>query len=118
MAFQSLIPFALSFLIRFNVSQDLKVSVAWHATKVQTHVIAVVWNPWEKTAKAIPDLGDQDYKNMLYVCSAAVENPIVLKPMEEWKGRQELSAVSSSYCSGQLDPQKVLLYSKLAEPQQ
>lgn len=79
---------------------------------------AVVWNPWEKTSKAIPDLGDQDYKNMLYVCSAAVENPIVLKPMEEWKGRQELSAVSSSYCSGQLDPQKVLRYSKLAEPQQ
>ncbi|XP_058195017.1 putative glucose-6-phosphate 1-epimerase isoform X4 [Rhododendron vialii] len=79
---------------------------------------AVVWNPWEKMGKAIPDLGDHDYKNMLYVCSAAFENPIVLKPMEEWKGRQELSAVSSSYCSGQLDPQKVLLYAKLAHPQQ
>lgn len=68
-------------------------------------------------AKAIPDLGDHDYKNMLYVCSAVFENPIVLKPMEEWKGRQELSAVSSSYCSGQLDPQKVLLYAKLTHPQ-
>ncbi|KAI8528161.1 hypothetical protein RHMOL_Rhmol12G0129500 [Rhododendron molle] len=79
---------------------------------------AVVWNPWEKMAKAIPELGDHDYKNMLYVCSAAFENPIVLKPMEEWKGGQELSTVSSSYCSGQLDPQKVLLYAKLAHPQQ
>ncbi|XP_052205343.1 putative glucose-6-phosphate 1-epimerase isoform X2 [Diospyros lotus] len=69
---------------------------------------AVVWNPWEKMAKALPDLGDQDYKTMLYICSAAVENPIVLKPMEEWRGCQEISAVSSSYCSGQLDPRKVV----------
>lgn len=69
---------------------------------------AVVWNPWDKMAKAIPDLGDQDYKTMLYLCSAAVESPIVLKPMEEWNGHQELSVVSSSYCSGQLDPRKVL----------
>ncbi|CAL5421272.1 unnamed protein product [Camellia sinensis] len=67
---------------------------------------AVVWNPWDKMAKAIPDLGDQDYKTMLYLCSAAVESPIVLKPMEEWNGHQELSVVSSSYCSGQLDPRK------------
>lgn len=45
---------------------------------------------------------------MLTVDSAVVEAPIVLKPFEEWKGHQELSAVSSSYCSGQLDPYKVL----------
>lgn len=82
------------------------------------HFIAVVWNPWEKMAKAIPDLGDHDYKTMLDVSSAAFENPIVLKPREEWKGRQQLSAVSSSYCSGQLDPQKVLRYAKLSDPQQ
>lgn len=69
---------------------------------------AVVWNPWDKKAKSLPDLGDEDYKKMLCVDSAAVETPIVLKPSEEWKGRQELSTVSSSYCSGQLDPRKVL----------
>ena len=67
-----------------------------------------VWNPWDKKAKALSDLGDEDYKTMLCVDSAAVENSIVLKPYEEWKGHQELSTVSSSYCSGQLDPSKVL----------
>ncbi|XP_009371762.2 putative glucose-6-phosphate 1-epimerase isoform X1 [Pyrus x bretschneideri] len=69
---------------------------------------AVVWNPWDKKAKTIPDLGDEDYKTMLCVDSAAIETPIFLKPSEEWKGRQELSTVSSSYCSGQLDPRMVL----------
>ncbi|CAO2828569.1 unnamed protein product [Amaranthus hypochondriacus] len=69
---------------------------------------AAVWNPWDKKSKAIPDLGDDDYKSMLCVDSAAIESQIVLKPSEEWKGYQEISTVSSSYCSGQLDPRKVL----------
>lgn len=69
---------------------------------------AVVWNPWDKKAKAIPDFGDDEYKHMLCVQAACVEKPITLKPGEEWRGRQELCAVPSSYCSGQLDPQKVL----------
>ncbi|RDY00338.1 hypothetical protein CR513_16490, partial [Mucuna pruriens] len=67
---------------------------------------AVVWNPGYRKAKALPDLGDDDYKFMICVDSAAIETPIVLKPYEEWKGYQELSTVSSSYCSGQLDPCK------------
>lgn len=67
-----------------------------------------MWNPWDKKCKAIPDMGDEAYKSMLCVDSAAIENPVTLKPGEEWKGRQELSTVSSSYCSGQLDPRKVL----------
>lgn len=69
---------------------------------------AVVWNPWAKKAKAIPDLGDDDYKIMICMSSAAIETPVLLKPSEEWMGYQELSTVSSSYCSGQLDPRKVL----------
>ncbi|GAY61337.1 hypothetical protein CUMW_209190 [Citrus unshiu] len=69
---------------------------------------SVVWNPWDKKAKALPDMGVDGYKTMLCVDSAAIENPIVLKPFEEWRGRQELSTVSSSYCSGQLDPRRVL----------
>lgn len=71
----------------------------------------VVWNPWDKKAKQMADFGDDEYKHMLCVEAAAVEKPITLKPGEEWKGRQELSAVPSSYCSGQLDPRKVLLSS-------
>ncbi|KAJ6857102.1 glucose-6-phosphate 1-epimerase [Populus alba x Populus x berolinensis] len=69
---------------------------------------AVVWNPWDKKAKTMTDFGDDEYMHMLCVEAAAVEKPITLKPGEEWKGRLELSAVPSSYCSGQLDPQKVL----------
>ncbi|KAL1211282.1 putative glucose-6-phosphate 1-epimerase [Cardamine amara subsp. amara] len=69
---------------------------------------AVVWNPWDKKVKSIADMGDEDYKTMLCVDSGAIEPQVLLKPCEEWKGRQELSIVSSSYCSGQLDPRKVL----------
>ena len=54
------------------------------------------------------DFGDDEYKRMLCVKAAVAEKPITLKPGEEWKGRLELSAVPSSYCSGQLDPQRVL----------
>ncbi|KAG6483025.1 hypothetical protein ZIOFF_059665 [Zingiber officinale] len=69
---------------------------------------AVVWNPWNRKAKSIPDFGDNDYKHTLCVGAANIEKPITLKPGEEWTGRLELSLVASSYCSGQLDPQKVL----------
>jgi len=68
----------------------------------------VVWNPWDKKAKAMSDFGDDEYKYMLCVEAAAIEKPITLKPGEEWKGRLELSTVPSSYCSGQLDPKKVI----------
>nr|ACN40722.1 unknown [Picea sitchensis] len=69
---------------------------------------AVVWNPWDKKAKAIPDFGDEEYKQMVCIEAAAIEHPIMIRPREEWKGRQELSTVSSSYFSGQLDPLRVL----------
>ncbi|XP_058113695.1 putative glucose-6-phosphate 1-epimerase [Magnolia sinica] len=99
---------------KIYVSTPTKIAILDHEKK-RTFVLrkdglpdAVVWNPWDRKAKAIPDLGDDDYKHMLCVEAAAVEKPITLKPGEEWKGRQELCAVPSSYCSGQLDPQRVL----------
>jgi glucose-6-phosphate 1-epimerase len=70
--------------------------------------LVVLWNPWDKRSKIMQDLGDEEYKHMLCVEPAAVEKPITLKPGEEWKGKMELTAVPSSYCSGQLDPEKVL----------
>ncbi|KAK2975257.1 hypothetical protein RJ640_028009, partial [Escallonia rubra] len=99
---------------RVYLSTPTKIAIIDHEKK-RTFVLrkegmpdAAVWNPWDKKAKALPDLGDEDYKTMLCVDSAAIETALVLKPCEEWKGRQELSTVSSSYCSGQLDPRKVL----------
>ncbi|KAJ7549723.1 hypothetical protein O6H91_07G065100 [Diphasiastrum complanatum] len=99
---------------RIYLSTPTKIAIIDHEKK-RTFVLkkdglpdAVVWNPWEKRAKAITDLGDDDYKHMLCVEAAAIGKPITLKPGEEWKGRQELSAVPSSYFSGQLDPGRVL----------
>ncbi|KAH6824262.1 Galactose mutarotase-like superfamily protein [Perilla frutescens var. hirtella] len=99
---------------RAYLSTPAKIAVIDHERK-RTYELrkegmpdAVVWNPWDKKAKALPDLGDEDYKTMLCVDSAVIETPIVLKPCEEWKSRQELIFVSSSYHSGRLDPQQVL----------
>ncbi|KAK6137313.1 hypothetical protein DH2020_028941 [Rehmannia glutinosa] len=55
----------------------------------------VVWNPWDKKSNAITDFGKDEYKHMLCVDAAAIENPITLKPGEEWTGRVELSITSS-----------------------
>lgn len=91
-----------------------KIAIIDHEKK-RTYVLrkdglpdTVVWNPWDKKSKNMQDLGDEEYKHMLCVEPAAVEKLITLKPGEEWKGRMELSAVPSSYYSGQLDPDKVL----------
>ncbi|KAK1608720.1 hypothetical protein QYE76_032393 [Lolium multiflorum] len=96
------------------LSTPPKVAIIDHEKK-RTFVVTkeglpdvVVWNPWDKKAKAMQDFGDSEYKHMLCVEPAAVEKPITLKPGEEWKGRVALSAVPSSYCSGQLDPLMVL----------
>ncbi|XP_010046962.2 putative glucose-6-phosphate 1-epimerase [Eucalyptus grandis] len=96
------------------LSTPTKIAILDHEKK-RTFVIrkdglpdAVVWNPWDKKAKAMADFGDDEYKHMLCVEPASIEKTITLKPGEEWRGRQELSAVPSSYCSGQLDPRKVL----------
>lgn len=100
---------------KIYLSTPTKIAILDHEKK-RTFVIrkdglpdAVVWNPWDKKAKAMTDFGDEEYKHMLCVEAAAVEKCITLKPGEEWRGRQELSAVPSSYCSGQLDPKRVLL---------
>ncbi|XP_078443588.1 galactose mutarotase-like superfamily protein [Wolffia australiana] len=88
------------------LSTPTKIAVLDHEKK-RTFVIrkdglpdAVVWNPWEKKAKGIVDLGDDDFKHMVCVEAACIEKPITLKPGEEWTGRQDISIVPSSYCSG------------------
>lgn len=99
---------------RIYLSTPSKIAIVDHFKK-KTYIVkkeglpdAVVWNPWEKKAKAMADFGDDEYKRMVCVESAAVEKPITLKPGEEWQARQELLIVPSSYYSGQLDPSKVL----------
>eukprot|EP01127_Copromyxa_protea_P001409 TRINITY_DN1140_c0_g1_i2.p1 TRINITY_DN1140_c0_g1~~TRINITY_DN1140_c0_g1_i2.p1 ORF type:complete len:303 (-),score=52.20 TRINITY_DN1140_c0_g1_i2:96-1004(-) len=50
----------------------------------------VVWNGWEKGAKAMADMGDDDW--VKYVCCevAAVQNPVALEPSQTWSGSQIL----------------------------
>ncbi|GFP97505.1 putative glucose-6-phosphate 1-epimerase, partial [Phtheirospermum japonicum] len=66
---------------------------------------AVMWSPGDN--KASKNIGD-DYKMMVSVNSAVFEKPIVLKPFQVWTGFQEIATVSSSYCSGQLDPINII----------
>ncbi|XP_076892504.1 putative glucose-6-phosphate 1-epimerase [Bidens hawaiensis] len=74
---------------------------------------AELWTPWDNASKAtVSGFADKDYKTMLSVASGVLESPISLKPLEEWKGYQELSIISSSYCSGQLDAKTVAFYAK------
>lgn len=63
----------------------------------------VVWNPWEKKSKAMVDIGDEEYKQMVCVDGAAIEKPVTLKQGEEWTGRLQLSVVPSSFCSEHLN---------------
>jgi len=53
-----------------------------------------VWNPWDKKAKLMTDLGDEEYKSMLCVDGAVIEKPISIKPGEEWVGQLDLSVIS------------------------
>ena len=40
--------------------------------------VTVVWNPWDKKAKAMSDFGDDEYKRMVCVEAAAIEKPVTL----------------------------------------
>ncbi|XWS18743.1 hypothetical protein CRYUN_Cryun32bG0071000 [Craigia yunnanensis] len=83
-----------SFSICFYVdnvylSTPTKIAILDHERK-RTFVLrkdglpdAVVWNPWDKKAKAMANFGDDEYKHMLCIEAACVEKPITLKPGEE-----------------------------------
>ena len=50
----------------------------------------VVWNPWAEGARALPDLADEEYREMLCVEPANALTPVHLAPGEEWTGVQRL----------------------------
>lgn len=53
---------------------------------------AVLWNPWITKSKAIDDLGDEEYLEMLCVEPAAAgSGPVILDPNESWQCSQKLS---------------------------
>jgi glucose-6-phosphate 1-epimerase len=60
-----------------------------------------VWNPW-KTAGWNLWQKKEEYKEMLCVDGADVENPVDLKHGKEWTGKIQLKVVPSSFCSDRL----------------
>ncbi|CAL94277.1 D-hexose-6-phosphate mutarotase [Azoarcus olearius] len=53
----------------------------------------VVWNPWETRCAALPDMAALDFRRMLCVEAAVVQNPVRLAPQAQWWGRQTLVAL-------------------------
>lgn len=54
---------------------------------------AVIWNPWQAGCAATPDMASIDFKRMLCVEAAVIENPVVVAPGEDWCGRQTLISI-------------------------
>ncbi|PWA72645.1 hypothetical protein CTI12_AA267200 [Artemisia annua] len=50
-----------------------------------------VWNPWDKKAKAMTNMGVNEYRRMVCVDYVVDANPITLKSVEEWTGRLEIT---------------------------
>jgi glucose-6-phosphate 1-epimerase len=55
---------------------------------------AVVWNPWIDRARALADLGDDEYEVMLCVEPANIVVPTRLVPGEVWSGTQRIRVES------------------------
>eukprot|EP00911_Craspedida_sp_UC1_P000959 UC1_evm1s716 len=50
----------------------------------------VVWNPGTEKAKAMADMGDEEYQKFVCVEAGAVVKPVVLASGESWQGGQRL----------------------------
>jgi glucose-6-phosphate 1-epimerase len=50
----------------------------------------VVWNPGPEGARKLPDLGSEEYREMLCVEAAHAATPVRLEPGGEWRGVQRL----------------------------
>lgn len=53
---------------------------------------AVVWNPGADKAAAMPDLPAGDWQRFVCVEAAAINEPVSLRPGQDWAGRQSIDA--------------------------
>jgi len=51
----------------------------------------IVWNLWTEKAKAMADMGDEDWKGFACAEAGFVESPVNLKGGQTWIGKQEIS---------------------------
>lgn len=52
----------------------------------------VIWNPGAEAAKAMNDLDDNEFREMLCVEAARIDRPVVLDPGATWSGSQILTS--------------------------
>lgn len=74
---------------------DVQDREAKRGIQVQSEGFAdvVVWNPWKDLAGTLPDLGDQEYLEMVCVEAAQIGEPVALQPERTWEGSQGLQLV-------------------------
>lgn len=80
--------------IYFDVQEPLAFSTAFGRMAIESEGFqdAVVWNPGPDKARALPDLPDDDWLQMLCIEAASVGRPVKLAPGQEWVGRQAFEA--------------------------
>lgn len=52
----------------------------------------VVWNPGAQAAQTMADMADNEYRQMLCVEAAVIDQPVTVKPGQSWQGSQILTA--------------------------
>ncbi len=57
---------------------------------------AVIWNPGIEGARALKDFADDEFNRMLCVEGAAIDQPLVLQPGEQWVGKQTLTELNNT----------------------
>jgi len=53
----------------------------------------VVWNPWERISRTLPDMSDDEYVRMICVEAALAGKALELSPGASWSGSQRLTVL-------------------------
>jgi len=72
------------------IIQDSSIGIGAIVKKEGFHD-CIIWNPWSQKAKAMADLGEDDWKHFVCVEAGVVAASVHLNPGASWKGSQILS---------------------------
>ena len=78
--------------VYFNANRPLRMEDGNGAIEISMQGFRdiVVWNPGEVSAKELSDFADHEYRHMICIEAAVVEQPIELAPGDRWVGSQRL----------------------------
>jgi glucose-6-phosphate 1-epimerase len=76
-----------------NAPAELKLIEEHSTIKVSSEGFrdTVIWNPWVEKGAKLMDMLPLDYRQMVCIEAAAVQNPISLAPQKSWTGSQTLA---------------------------